>query len=210
MPYSTIWRSSNSGVVSWQGQTGVEVHIFPARRKADAKRNKTWSVAGVPRAFSQENARIPATINAPGAAKPRPAMNYYWSYYWSRTSIVLSSIVLLKFSFIICDRTLWKSEFGDWLSRFYEVELRKSKKKRKESSSAWYQYWYQRFDFYFLTSRFSIYWRRTSIDYLVALKIAEISTGDNALIINADFAQNLNIQTRSATTPLLDDRPTVE
>jgi hypothetical protein len=44
----------------------------------------------------------------------------------------------------------------------------------------------------------------------VALEIAEISAGDNALIINADFAQNLNIQARSATTPLLDDRQTVE
>jgi hypothetical protein len=40
--------------------------------------------------------------------------------------------------------------------------------------------------------------------------MALISTADNALIINADFAQNLNIQTRSATTPLLDDRQTVE
>jgi hypothetical protein len=45
----------------------------------------------------------------------------------------------------------------------------------------------------------------------VALKIAAISTADNALIINADLAaQNLNIQTCSATTPLLDDRQIVE
>jgi hypothetical protein len=57
-------------------------------------------------------------------------------------------------------------------------------------------------NFYFLFTNY--------LSHLVALKIAEISAGDNALMINANFAQNLNIQTRSATTPLLDDRQIVE